>query len=314
MGEKSAGNNDNGAVDLVWVNAENFRTMKQANLLYGPFPEKLPSAKFVTWDDTKITDAGFPTDGYEMPLWTCHALFAYDSAKVPKPPTTWDELFKWIKDNPGQFTHPVSSDFVGSYFIRQACMNATGGYKQYLGAFEQTLFNKNFSTCWDKLNEIKGSFWRNGKTYPEASPAMYGLLGQGEIAIAPCTCQNCVQSRIDTGQFPKTARTLIIRGATETACNFAAIPYNSPHLAAALVTADLLMSPDGQYTAAVEHRQFPVIDVALLSPEWQAKFKALDYGPGFLPVNVLQADAVPMIPSSWWVPIEDGWRKNVQQK
>jgi putative spermidine/putrescine transport system substrate-binding protein len=38
LGEKEAGRDNDGTVDLVWVNGENFRTMRQGDLLYGLVP------------------------------------------------------------------------------------------------------------------------------------------------------------------------------------------------------------------------------------------------------------------------------------
>jgi len=40
--EKSAQKDTGGSVDLMWLNGENFKTMKGNNLLYGPFSQKLP--------------------------------------------------------------------------------------------------------------------------------------------------------------------------------------------------------------------------------------------------------------------------------
>ncbi|NVO08014.1 MAG: ABC transporter substrate-binding protein, partial [Rhodoferax sp.] len=39
--EKAAGKQD-GTVDLIWINGENFLTMKREGLLYGPITSKLP--------------------------------------------------------------------------------------------------------------------------------------------------------------------------------------------------------------------------------------------------------------------------------
>jgi putative thiamine transport system substrate-binding protein len=47
--EKAAGKLD-GTVDLVWINGENFLTMKREGLLFGPFAESLPKlSSMSTW-------------------------------------------------------------------------------------------------------------------------------------------------------------------------------------------------------------------------------------------------------------------------
>jgi putative spermidine/putrescine transport system substrate-binding protein len=46
LNEKTAGKNSGGSIDLIWINGENFRTMKDGGLLYGPFTELLPNGKY----------------------------------------------------------------------------------------------------------------------------------------------------------------------------------------------------------------------------------------------------------------------------
>ena len=43
IAEKAAGKNTGGSVDMVWINGENFKSMKNNQLLFGPFVERLPS-------------------------------------------------------------------------------------------------------------------------------------------------------------------------------------------------------------------------------------------------------------------------------
>lgn len=45
--EVQAGRKEKGSVDLIWVNGENFKNLKQAKLLFGPWAEQLPNWKLV---------------------------------------------------------------------------------------------------------------------------------------------------------------------------------------------------------------------------------------------------------------------------
>src|SRR3979411_1689437 len=42
LNEKGAGKSAGGSMDVLWINGENFRTAKQAGVLWGPFSERLP--------------------------------------------------------------------------------------------------------------------------------------------------------------------------------------------------------------------------------------------------------------------------------
>ncbi|MBE2224639.1 MAG: extracellular solute-binding protein, partial [Anaerolineae bacterium] len=68
LGEKEAGRDEDGSVDLVWVNGENFRTMRQGDLLYGEWAQFLPNMIYVNQGDPSVAnDFGLPVEGYESP-------------------------------------------------------------------------------------------------------------------------------------------------------------------------------------------------------------------------------------------------------
>jgi putative spermidine/putrescine transport system substrate-binding protein len=58
-----------GTIDIMWINGENFKTSKESDLLFGSFSSKLPNAKdYVDMDSPDIAnDFGLPTEGMEAP-------------------------------------------------------------------------------------------------------------------------------------------------------------------------------------------------------------------------------------------------------
>ncbi len=69
LGEKQAGNHDDGSIDLIWINGENFAAMRAQDLLFGPFADSLPHFALTHPDDNPevVTDFTLPTEGYESP-------------------------------------------------------------------------------------------------------------------------------------------------------------------------------------------------------------------------------------------------------
>ena len=67
LAEKSAGKDQKGSVDMIWINGENFVTMKINGLLHGPFSESLPNYAKVDYKNKAsiVTDFGVAVDGYE---------------------------------------------------------------------------------------------------------------------------------------------------------------------------------------------------------------------------------------------------------
>ncbi len=68
LNEKAAGRDSGGSIDLIWINGENFRTLKDADLLYGPFVDLVPNSLLVDWENPAVAyDFGVAVDGYESP-------------------------------------------------------------------------------------------------------------------------------------------------------------------------------------------------------------------------------------------------------
>ena len=57
VAEQAAGQTSGGAVDLIWINGENFAAMKSQGLLFGPFADGLPN--FALVDELHATRKSF---------------------------------------------------------------------------------------------------------------------------------------------------------------------------------------------------------------------------------------------------------------
>jgi len=122
VAERRAGKRSGGAVDLIWINGENFATGKQAGLWLRGWARGLPNARrYVDQGDPAIShDFQVPVDGQESPWQRAAFVYAYDSAKLKAPPQDLDGLLAYAKAHPGRVTYPVPPDFTGSAFVRQA--------------------------------------------------------------------------------------------------------------------------------------------------------------------------------------------------
>jgi hypothetical protein len=110
LGELEAGRTSGGSIDLVWINGENFATMRQADALRSGWSQRLPNATLVDWDDPAVAfDAGVPVDGAESPWGSAQFQFVHDTARTDEAdlPRSYAELADWIEENPGRFTYPA---------------------------------------------------------------------------------------------------------------------------------------------------------------------------------------------------------------
>ena len=315
IGEKTAGRKK-GGIDVLWVNGENFKNLKQAGALLGPFASMLPNFNRYIDPKTVEYDFGYPVEGYEAPYGRAQFIFEYDSAKTPDPPDSFPELLAWVKENPERFTYPQPPDFTGSAFIRQAFYAATGGREQYMAGFDAALYEKNSPKLWEYLNALKPYLWQSGRSHPKDSAALDSLFARGEVDLNMSYHPPHATNKIMEGAYPSSVRTYVFQDGSIYNIHFLAIPYNAPNVFGALVTIDFLLSVEAQLSKNDPELwgDFSVLDMTRLSPEDRKRFEALDLCAATLSHEELNRYAVPEIPSDYLERLEKDWEKNVLRK
>ncbi|MFW5736001.1 MAG: ABC transporter substrate-binding protein [Halanaerobium sp.] len=314
LGEKQIGRQQ-GSIDLLWINGENFKVAMENELLFGPFTDKLPNfERYIDQDAEGIThDFGYPTEGYEAPYGKAQFTFVYDSAKTD-PPKTFAELTEWIKDNPGKFTYPALPDFTGSAFVRHVIYNTCGGYEKFY-EMEEDEFVKEIQPAVEYLKEIEPYLWREGESYPATQAQLDNLYADGEVWMTMGYHPTKASGEIEKGNFPESSRSFVIEEGTISNTHFLAVPFNAPQKEAALVTANFLLSFKAQYDKMIPANwgDFTVLALDKLSAEQKEQFENIDLGEATVPLEELEAHRVPEIPAKWVPVIEDVWSEEVSR-
>ena len=324
MSETQAGITDRGSVDMIWINGQNFFTLRQANLLYGPWAENIPNSVLVDWDNPAVAfDFGFPVEGYESPWSSAQFHFIYDSARMSESelPRTYDELEAWIRAHPGRFTYiaPGPGAFQGTRFVKQVFYWASGGYEQWVGEWNQALYDQKSPELWNKLNSWKPFLWRNGATYPANENELHQLFANREVDFTITLAPAGAGPAIAGGLIPESSRAFALKEYLIGDYNYVAIPSNASHKAAALVLADLILRPDRQAGHILPTSGFGLgyaIDLGRVSATDRALLEAslAQLGPATADADMLaQAFAPDMAPQSQSF-IEPDWEANVLRK
>ncbi len=309
LSEKQAGEDDNGAIDLIWINGENFAAMKEANLLFGPYAEQLPNWAFVDVDGKTVqTDFTLPTEGYESPWAMAQVVFIHDTADLAEPLGSMDAILNWSAANPGRFTYPQPPDFLGTTFLKQALVDLLDDPSVLTEPATDGTFDTVTAPLWSFLDHLTPTLWRQGRAYPATGPAQLQLMADDEVDLAISFSPAEATAAIANYQLPPSARTFVLDKGTIGNASFVAIPYNSGSKAGAMVVANFLISPQAQLRA-----QNPeilgygtVLDMDALPAEERAAFNALDLGVATLSpaeLGPVQAEPHP----SWMTRIADHW-------
>lgn len=324
LSETEAGELTNGSVDMIWINGENFRTMKQGGLLFCEYWDVLPSVgNLDRADPTLLFDFGTEINDCEVPWSRAQVAMIYNSETVADPPQDIDAILAYACDNPGSFTYPAPPDFTGSVFVRHVFYNEAdklfpddGGYEVLLGDFDKAVYDQVAEATWATLNEVESCLWRGGDTYPTDKPALDQLFANSEIALNVTYQPPSVGVSVDDGLFPESTRSYGLTSGTISNVNFTAIPFNSPNKAAALVLSNYLLSPEVQLEKADPEVWGPptVLDVTKLSSEVQAGFDAIPGHPSVIPFAELVPFALPELQGDWVTEIEADWLSQVAEQ
>ena len=313
LAEKEAGRGE-GVIDLVWINGENFKRAKENGLLYGAVAEKLPNLELVPPGEIEY-DFGYPVEGYEVPYGKTQFVFEYDSADFEAPPRSFADLEQWVQAHPGQFTYPQPPDFTGSAFIRQALYAVTGGHEQYLGPYDEALINSKEDQLWAYLQRLQPFLWQEGRDYPQDKSRLDLLFERGEVGINMDYNPLAASGKVLDGRYPESVRTFVMEEGAISNIHYVSIPFNAPHVPAAMVSANFLLSPEAQLSKNKPENwgDLTVLDPQRLSEEWRERFAQLDLGPAALPVDELSAAAVPEIDSGYVEYLERRWEEELLQ-
>jgi len=308
LSEQQAGLTQGGAVDLIWINEPNFAAMKEAGLLFGPFAEDLPNWQLVDVAGKPVqADFTVPTEGMESPWATAQVVFMYDSADMAPLPDM-RALLDWARANPGRFTYPQPSDFLGTTFLKQVLYEVVADPSVLLAPVDQADYATVTAPLWAYIEALTPHLWRQGRAYPETGTRQLQLLADDEVALAISFSPGEASAAIANGQLPASVRTFVPAGGSIGNASFVAIPFNASAKAGAMVIANLLLSPQAQ-ARALDPAYLgygTVLDMARLSPEDRARFDQIDLGIATLAPDQLGA-ALPEPHPSWMVQIEADW-------
>lgn len=230
VAERRAGKTSGGAVDLIWLNGENFAAGKRAGLWLKDWVGGLPNARrYLDPSDRTIShDFGVAVDGQEAPWQRAAFVYAYDSDRLAAPPDDLDALLAYAREHPGRVTYPAPPDFTGSAFVRQV------------------VAAKGEDAAFSYLRRLAPLLYRKGRTYPKSEAELSRLFGDGKVDFAMSYDAAFVASGVRKGQFPASARPFLLGAGALQNTSFVTIPANAAHRAGAEVLANLLLSPEMQ--------------------------------------------------------------------
>ncbi|WP_231295747.1 ABC transporter substrate-binding protein [Colwellia sp. PAMC 21821] len=309
LAEKSAENHQQGQVDLVWINGENFASMAQYQLLAKGWVAQLPNFTLTnpTENEAMTRDFGLPTQGMEAPWGQASLTFYYTPTdqinklnfshntyqeSIQDAPKNIHQLLAWAEQNPGRFTYPKPADFLSLSFLKYALIALNQFQtKQIKSGLYQAATPENqavlLPVLWRYLDKLHPHLWRQGQYFVASGTALQRLVGDGEINLGFTFSAAQIPASVARYNLPEHTRSFVMQDGSLSNIHFVAIPYNAANSNSAKVVANFMLSVEAQ--AKKQQAQVwgdsTVIDVSQLPLQQQALFSTNKPHPSSLPVN-----------------------------
>lgn len=299
--EASAGRTRRGSVDLLWVNGENFRTLKEANLLQTGWAQNLPNWRYVDRAKPVTEDFAIATDGAESPWGGAQLTFIARKESLPAPLRDANALLDYARQHPGKVTYPRPPDFTGTAFLEQLLLTLTDTPQALKSPPDSASFAQVTAPLWRYLDALHPWLWRKGEDFPPSPARMDALLASGSLNLSLTFNPAHARQKVASGELPADSYSFGFTDGMLGNVHFVAIPANSSASAGAKVVANFLLSPEAQIRKADPQiwGDPSVLSVASLPPRQAAALGKLT--PGELP---------PVLPephAAWVNALEQEW-------
>ncbi|HIE5388076.1 TPA: ABC transporter substrate-binding protein [Enterobacter cancerogenus] len=247
--EARAGRTAKGSVDLLWVNGENFRTLKEAGLLQTQWAQALPNWRYVDTQKPVTEDFAVATEGAESPWGGAQLTFIARRASTPTPPADPQALLAYAQQHPGKVSYPRPPDFTGTAFLEQMLLTLTE-HPDALKKAPDADFAQVTAPLWAWLDALHPLLWREGKDFPPSPARMDALLASGSLNFSLTFNPAHAQQKVASGELPSDSYSFGFRNGMLGNVHFVAIPLNASASAGAKVVANFLLSPQAQIRKA----------------------------------------------------------------
>lgn len=247
--EQAAGRSRNGSVDLLWVNGENFRTLKEANLLLTGWAQTLPNWRYVDTRKPVTEDFALPTEGAESPWGGAQLTFIARKSSMPTPPADPRALLVYAQQHPGKVSYPRPPDFTGTAFLEQLLLALTT-HPEALKKAPDNTFAQVTAPLWRYLDTLHPLLWREGNDFPPSPARMDTLLASGSLNLSLTFNPAHAQQKVASGELPADSFSFGFSRGMIGNVHFVAIPANASASAGAKVVANFLLSPQAQIRKA----------------------------------------------------------------
>lgn len=233
------------AIDLLWINGENFHALKAAGKLLGKLPERVENASKINPDLNWQTDFGVPVDGYELPwgVGQFHLLVRENTLPVQPDPA---QLLSYAQQHPGRLSYPKPPEFHGTTFLKSLLISLNNQDERLYSSPDAQTAKELLAPLWRYLDQLHPLLWRQGRDFPGSAVVQQQLLANGQLDMAVSFNPQELTVAHRQQRLPPSIVATTIGQSAITNSHYLAVPAASPHKDQALAVINFLLSEPAQ--------------------------------------------------------------------
>lgn len=241
----------------------------QAGLLQKLSPAEIPNI-------SKISPAVMERDDYYgLAYRGSSVVIAYNSQKVPNPPTTLDGLYAWIKAHPGEFTYnPPDTGGSGQFFVEAALKLGINpsDMKTFQTKYDPSMESQ-WAKGWQTLKELGPYMYQKG-FYPKGNAGTLQLLGKGSITMTPAWSDMSL-SYLQQGLLPSYIKLEQLDPPFSGGAAYLGVSADSAYKPAIYAFLNWLLTPEVQAIVIDKMNGYPGVEWKYVPADVQKKFAAI---------------------------------------
>lgn len=279
------------AIDMMWINGENFAFLKQNDLLLGKLWSQLPNAKLLATESLPLTsDFGVTIDEYEVPWGVGQFNLIADKAIGANDNLTPQQFLSIAQQYPQQLSYPRPPEFHGSTFLKQLLVGLNKQDNRLYEPVTEEAKAALLPVFWAYLDKLHPLLWQRGKAFPSSSSEQMNLYQQQQLLMTVSFNPNQMAKELAANNIASDSRRVYFSSGAITNSHNLAIPRGAQNVDGAKVVINFLLSPAAQKQKLEGEWGDPTVIAPLLDAK-----------------SILPAQQE--LHSSWQQVIEDAWQQ-----
>lgn len=224
----------------------------------------LDFSKMPNFQNVQMSASVFPEK--LVPYRGTTVVFAYDSANLPNPPSTWDELAEWVQANPGKFTYnDPSTGGAGQAFVYNAIYRLIDDPEAFSNGADEKYIDQ-WDAGFEWLAMIHPYLYSSGGhiQYAVKNQGALDLLASGEVWMVPAWADGTLDA-LEKGTLPDTVKMYQLSDLSLSGTDVdMAICSTTENLDACYDFMNFVISVEAQQIFVEVMKAVPVIDASLL--------------------------------------------------